>query len=214
MNGNIISSTELNILAAAEKLFLEKGFKAASTTEIAREAGCNQALVHYYFRTKENLFDKIFYAKFETVMDFIDRSIRDDSNIFNSISSIIDEYFHFLTENPKIPYFLFNELTQNQERRKYIREVFLSSERGQTVFSRLQSMVERAIHTGTIREIDPLDLIIDGMSLVVFSFIAAPIFIDLLGRDGNTASEFLEHRKKEITTLLINGLMPVGTTAG
>lgn len=214
MNGNIISSTELNILAAAEKLFLEKGFKAASTTEIAREAGCNQALVHYYFRTKENLFDKIFYAKFETVMDFIDRSIRDDSNIFNSISSIIDEYFHFLTENPKIPYFLFNELTQNQERRKYIREVFLSSERGQTVFSRLQSMVERAIRTGTIREIDPLDLIIDGMSLVVFSFIAAPIFIDLLGRDGNTASEFLEHRKKEIITLLINGLMPVGTTAG
>lgn len=101
MNGNIISSTELNILAAAEKLFLEKGFKAASTTEIAREAGCNQALVHYYFRTKENLFDKIFYAKFETVMDFIDRSIRDDSNIFNSISSIIDEYFHFLTENPR-----------------------------------------------------------------------------------------------------------------
>lgn len=75
-------------------------------------------------------------------------------------------------------------------------------------------MVERAIRTGTIREIDPLDLIIDGMSLVVFSFIAAPIFIDLLGRDGNTASEFLEHRKKEITTLLINGLMPVGTTAG
>ena len=174
----------------------------------------NQALVHYYFRTKENLFDKIFYAKFETVMDFIDRSIRDDSNIFNSISSIIDEYFHFLTENPKIPYFLFNELTQNQERRKYIREVFLSNERGQTVFSRLQSMVERAIRTGTIREIDPLDLIIDGMSLVVFSFIAAPIFIDLLGRDGNTASEFLEHRKKEIITLLINGLMPVGTTAG
>lgn len=214
MNGNIISSTELNILAAAEKLFLEKGFKAASTTEIAREAGCNQALVHYYFRTKENLFDKIFYAKFETVMDFIDRSIRDDSDIFKSISSIIGAYFHFLTENPKIPYFLFNELTQNRERRKYIREVFLSNERGQTVFSRLQSMVERAIRTGTIREIDPLDLIIDGMSLVVFSFIAAPIFIDLLGRDGNTASEFLEHRKKEIITLLINGLMPVGTTAG
>ena len=215
MNGNIISSTELNILAAAaEKLFLEKGFKAASTTEIAREAGCNQALVHYYFRTKENLFNMIFYAKFETVMDFIDRSIRDDSDIFKSISSIIGAYFHFLTENPKIPYFLFNELTQNRERRKYIREVFLSSKRGQTVFSRLQSMVERGNRTGTIREIDPLDLIIDGMSLVVFSFIAAPIFIDLLGRDGNTASEFLEHRKKEITTLLINGLRPAGETSG
>ena len=54
---------EIQILETAEKLFLEKGFASTSTTEIAREVGCNQALVHYYFRTKENLFNTIFEQK-------------------------------------------------------------------------------------------------------------------------------------------------------
>jgi TetR/AcrR family transcriptional regulator len=54
---------EQAILEAAEKLFLEKGFAMTSTTEIAREAGCNQALVHYYFRTKAKLFDSVFEKK-------------------------------------------------------------------------------------------------------------------------------------------------------
>ena len=60
--GNTTSNTEQQILASAEKLFLQKGFSATSTTDIARDAGCNQALVHYYFRTKENLFNRIFDA--------------------------------------------------------------------------------------------------------------------------------------------------------
>ena len=61
-------STEQLILEAAEKLFLEKGFAMTSTTEIARVAGCNQALVHYYFRTKENLFQSIFENKFRMLI--------------------------------------------------------------------------------------------------------------------------------------------------
>ena len=58
------SNTEQQILASAEKLFLQKGFSATSTTDIARDAGCNQALVYYYFRTKGNLLNRIFDAKF------------------------------------------------------------------------------------------------------------------------------------------------------
>lgn len=56
-------SMESIILETAERLFLDKGFALTSTTEIAREAGCNQALVHYYFRTKEQLFIRIFEEK-------------------------------------------------------------------------------------------------------------------------------------------------------
>jgi AcrR family transcriptional regulator len=64
MDINSESSMEQSILDAAEKLFLEKGFAATSTTQIAKEVGCNQALVHYYFRTKDNLFNRIFEKKF------------------------------------------------------------------------------------------------------------------------------------------------------
>lgn len=214
MNGNIISSTELNILAAAEKLFLEKGFKAASTTEIAREAGCNQALVHYYFRTKENLFNRIFDAKFDSVMDFIDSSMKDDSDIFGNIRNAVGAYFRYLSENAYTPQFIFNELMQNPVRRRHIREAFLTSRRSSQVFARIQAMVEKAAEAGTIRKIDPLDLIFDGMSLVVFSFITAPAFVDLLGRDSSSLNNFLEHRKEEIITLLTQGLRPASSDTG
>ena len=69
-------SMEERILACAERLFLNKGYNLTSMTEIAREAGCTQALVHYYFRTKENLFSNIFESKFHLFIDCIVRSRR------------------------------------------------------------------------------------------------------------------------------------------
>ena len=197
------TSTESNILAAAEKLFLERGFKSTSTTDIAREVGCNQALVHYYFRTKENLFNKIFYAKFETVMRFIDSSMRDDS----------EAYFKFLSANPNMPYFIFNELIRDPDRRKTVRNNLIRHQSNLQVLNRLNDMVHNAVKKGQIRDIDPLDLIFDAISLVVFSFISAPIFIDLLGRDASCTEEFIRHRKEEICILLTRGLLPDTNTA-
>ena len=208
-----ITSTESNILAAAEKLFLERGFKSTSTTDIAREVGCNQALVHYYFRTKENLFNKIFYAKFETVMRFIDSSMRDDSDIFQNIRNIIEAYFNFLSANPNMPYFIFNELIRDPSRRKTVRNNLIRHQSNLQVLNRLNDMVHNAVKKGQIRDIDPLDLIFDAISLVVFSFISAPIFVDLLGRDSSCMEEFIRHRKEEICTLLTQGLLPDTNTA-
>ncbi len=207
------TSTESNILAAAEKLFLERGFKSTSTTDIAMEAGCNQALVHYYFRTKENLFNKIFYAKFETVMRFIDSSMRDDSDIFQNIRNITEAYFKFLSANPNMPYFIFNELIRDPDRRETVRNNLISCQSNLQVLTRFKSMVDNAVKDGQIRDIDPFDLIFDAISLVVFSFISAPIFIDLLGRDSSCMEEFISHRKEEICILLTRGLLPDTNTA-
>ena len=209
MNGDITSKTELQILASAEKLFLQKGFRSTSTTDIARDAGCNQAMIHYYFRTKENLFNRIFHAKFETVMDFIDRSLRDDKDIFGNLQCIIGAYFDFLSDNPRLSYFILEELAENPQRRKYVRTVFLASPARQQVYSRFRHMVGNAVQDGEIRDIDPIDLILDGISLVAFSFISAPIFSDLLGRDPGEARAYLDHRRDEVTTLLLNGLRPL-----
>ena len=214
MSSSTTSNTEQQILASAEKLFLQKGFSATSTTDIARDAGCNQALVHYYFRTKENLFNKIFDAKFDSVMDFIDSSMKDDSDIFGNIRNAVGAYFRYLSENAYTPQFIFNELMQNPVRRRHIREAFLTNRRSSEVFSKIQVMVEKAVNTGIIRRIDPLDLIFDGISLVVFSFITAPAFVDLLGRDSSSLNDFIEHRKEEIITLLTYGLKPASPDAG
>ncbi len=179
MRENITSKTELQILASAEKLFLEKGFKSTSITDIARDAGCNQALVHYYFRTKENLFKRIFDNKFELMIEFIDSNLKDECDIFENLNGLINAYLDFI------------------------------SQKGQEVFLRFCGLAQRAVREGSIRDIDPLDLIFDILSLAVFSFIATPILIDLLGRDQAGRKEFAEHRKEEIITLLTQGLKPL-----
>ena len=209
MRENITSKTELQILASAEKLFLEKGFKSTSTTDIARDAGCNQALVHYYFRTKENLFKRIFDNKFELMIEFIDSNLKDECDIFENLNGLINAYLDFISQNPNTPYFLLNEFFDNPERRTHIRKTFLTSQKGQEVFLRFCGLAQRAVREGSIRDIDPLDLIFDILSLAVFSFIATPILIDLLGRDQAGRKEFAEHRKEEIITLLTQGLKPL-----
>ncbi len=55
------SSTEQNILNAAISVFQKKGMAGARMQEIADEAGINKAMLHYYYRSKQLLFDAVFY---------------------------------------------------------------------------------------------------------------------------------------------------------
>ena len=81
---------EKRILWVAERLFLEKGFSGTSTTEIAKNVGCNQTLIHYYFRTKEKLFWDVFAPKMEQVVEYLDAPLDESLNFLDRISNIID----------------------------------------------------------------------------------------------------------------------------
>ena len=109
---------EAKILQTAEELFLEKGFDATSTTDIARKVGCNQALVHYYYRTKENLFFQIFSKKFNLLMSYINSGAQGADSLEQVIQRFIDFYFHILSSNRNLPFFMINELIMNPERRR------------------------------------------------------------------------------------------------
>ena len=100
------SQVEEQILRAAEELFMEKGFDAVSTTDIARKVGCNQALVHYYFRTKDNLFLQVFLQKFSIIMSKISSEITpNEHDFFVILDRFIDTYFEMLSENRTLPFF-------------------------------------------------------------------------------------------------------------
>ena len=117
------SQVEEQILRAAEELFMEKGFDAVSTTDIARKVGCNQALVHYYFRTKDNLFLQVFLQKFSIIMSKISSEItQNEHDFFVILDRFIDTYFEMLSENRTLPFFLVNELLLRPERREIVRE--------------------------------------------------------------------------------------------
>ena len=98
----IETPTEKQILTAAAELFLEKGYRAASTTAIAKRAGCNQALIYYYFRSKENLFGKVFSSKTEQIFSKIAEPFSKKQDIFSTIRAIIAAYFDFLRQNERL----------------------------------------------------------------------------------------------------------------
>ena len=110
------SNTEQLIIETAERLFLEKGFAMTTTTEIAKEVGCNQALVHYYYRTKDKLFDAIFEKKIKMFISTL-LQIGDDNIPFEEkLKRKIEAHFDMIKANPKIPFLFFNELTTNPKR--------------------------------------------------------------------------------------------------
>ncbi len=200
-------SLEEQILAAAEELFVERGFAATSTTDIARKVGCNQALVHYYYRTKERLFEQIFLKKFEYILSCIN-TFEFSGSITELLTSFVNLYFDFLNQSRKLPSFIINELITNEKRREFIREKFVENEHRQVVYRRIDAMVQSEVARGSIRQVETIDLLINIISLTVSSFIALPIYADLLQKSDAELDEFIAHRKREVVTLLLNGMRP------
>lgn len=184
--------TETLILQAAETEFLDKGFSAAKTTEIAKAAGVTHAMLHYYFRTKENLFDMIVNDKLNQLSDILLNVIGNpDLPLKERISCGIERHFDFLMANPKLPRFIINELAVNPQRIDIIRDKLL--EKAGKVLDNLQAELDN--RPGA--KINGIMLLADIVSLNVFPFVAAPIMMSVAGNRFNDLKQLLEMRKKE-----------------
>jgi AcrR family transcriptional regulator len=199
-------STEQLILETAEKLFLEKGFAMTSTTEIARIAGCNQALVHYYFRTKENLFQSIFENKFRMLISTLPIDNQSNKSFEEKLASIVEAHFELIRSNPKLPFLIFNELITNPQRLKSLKEKL--GEIPRPMFLQLQLQLQEEINKGRIRQINILDLLLTMLSLNVMIFLGTPIIKNILQLSDNELNDLYEHRKKENVTIVLNSLRP------
>ena len=199
-------STEQLILETAEKLFLEKGFAMTSTTEIARIAGCNQALVHYYFRTKENLFQSIFENKFRMLISTLPIDNQSNKSFEEKLASIVEAHFELIRSNPKLPFLIFNELITNPQRLKSLKEKL--GEIPRPMFLQLQLQLQEEINKGRIRQINILDLLLTMLSLNVMIFLGTPIIQNIVQLSDNEINDLYEHRKKENVTIVLNSLRP------
>lgn len=197
---------ELSILYAAEELFLEKGFNGVSTTEIASKVGCNQALVHYYYRTKANLFQKVFENKLRYLVSIFE-IVEDDSLSFEEKLVIkIKSHFDELAKYPLLPIFVLNEIRNNSSTLNIIRESF--KQKAPDLINKLEEELKIEIEAGRIRNISAFDLLINIISLNIFVFLARPIMEYILALDEEKKNEMLEHRKQEIVNTILNSLRP------
>ena len=199
-------SMELRIREVAQELFFKQGYAATSTTQIAHEVGCTQALVHYYYRTKENLFRQIFLEQIEAALNVISRSLVSEESFENFLRSAISLYFDTLMQNPRLPYFVLEELVSNPERRKYLRENFVKKPGYAMLYMQLEARVKAEQQAGRLAKVDAFDIMMSVASLTVFTFISLPMYQDLLSRTDEQVREFVGHRKEEVTRLVLAGI--------
>ena len=193
---------EQQILAAAEQEFLAKGYDGARTTSIAQAAGVTHAMLHYYFRTKEQLFERIVDEKFETMSHSMFAIMGDPSlPIVERIKGGIEVHFDFVAQNPLLPRFVINEIISRPERYdvlyKRVGAIIDNVYRG------LQSEIDRSAERGEIERVDIKMLFISIMSLNIFTFLAYPFMEPLMGELMVNRERFLAERKAEnIETIL------------
>ena len=195
-------SKEQLILAAAEQEFLTKGYDGARTTSIAQAAGVTHAMLHYYYRTKEQLFERIVDEKFETMSHSMFAIMGDPSlPIVERIKGGIEAHFDFVAQNPLLPRFVINEIISRPERYdvlyKRVGAIIDNVYRG------LQSEINRSAERGEIERVDIKMLFISIMSLNIFTFLAYPFMEPLMGELMANRERFLAERKAEnIETIL------------
>lgn len=150
------SNTEQSILKSAEKEFLKKGFSGSKTTEIAKEAGVTHAMLHYYFRTKENLFNKVFEEKAKQLADTFLSRVDESLPFLEKIKCFIEAHFDLLTANPELPLFIYREILTNECGKEICRKTLFPNFR--LAISLLDRSLQEEIKKGTVRPVKAEDL--------------------------------------------------------
>jgi AcrR family transcriptional regulator len=198
------NNMEEQILLVAKELFMQNGYEGVSTTQVAKAVGCNQALVHYYYRTKQNLFKIICQQEIQKMLKILADIPQEDISFENFIEKIIDAQIGFLKNNPDAPFFIIGELRHNSEVLKMMRELF--SEFGKEILSKIRMFVEMKQRKGELNDVSIEDLLIDIVSLDVMSFVGQVLFTQILEMDSQTQEAFLERRKIHIKKLILSNI--------
>lgn len=193
---------EEQILMAAEKLFVDRGFNMTSVADIAREAQCNTALVHYYFRTKKNLFQTIFVEKMRLLIENLTNiPFKAELTFEDKLRSMITTHFDFICQNPRLPYMILSEIDRDPSIILPIKDKVegLAS----YALGVLQKELDAEADAGKIRRIKAFDLFLSIASLNVVTFMIAPLVEAFEKPD---IADFVEQRRWEITRIIINSL--------
>jgi len=199
-------STEQSILESAEKLFLDKGYAKTSTTAIASLAGCNQALVHYYYRSKENLFRTIFENKAKMFVSSLFLGDEEQIPFEEKMKKRISTHFEMVKANKKLPVLLFNEIATNTDlAEKLVQNI---GHLPLDMVAKIQLELDDEFEKGTICKTDAKTLLFQIFSSNVMTFLSAPLFKLLVQASDEQFEHLLEKRKAENIKFILKSLKP------
>ena len=203
MENKYSTNTENKILKAAKKVFIQKGLSGTRMHEIAHEARINKSLLHYYFRTKEKLFEAVFQYAFYKFVPKIKEVMNSDVSLYEKIELIADQYISVLMKNQFIPLFVLHEINRNPDR---LYGLLTNAGINPEEFT---DQIQREMEKENIKDLNPTQLIINLLALCIFPVAARPLMQRVFFNNNKKQyRQFLESRKKDIPAFIINSIKP------
>ncbi|QJP34716.1 TetR/AcrR family transcriptional regulator [Nonlabens sp. Ci31] len=193
--------TEVQILEAAKKVFQSKGMDGARMQEIADKAGINKAMLHYYYRSKQLLFEAVFNQAFSLLAPQLNVVLNDDSSIEEKVKNFTSNYITFMIKHPYLPNFIIQELNRNQDFIKKLKE--------NTGFPNLEKFkikVDEEVNKGLLKPIEADQLFVNIIALNIFPFLGKPLIKAFTDKDEKAYLKFVEDRKTEVANFIINAI--------
>ena len=194
--------TEEKIFEAATDVFVDKGMDGARMQDIATHAGINKALLHYYFRTKDQLFNAVFEMIARKVLKKFAPVFDEKLSLEAKIRFFFREHITFLQENPRLPGFLLNEVNRNPERiKKLLKNVDFD-----VLWSKLYEQHKEELEKYNITQATMPQVMVSIAAISVFPFAARGIIEGILDKGGINFNEFIEQRKEFAAEFVIKSL--------
>ena len=194
-------NTEDQILEAAKNVFQSKGMDGARMQEIADKAGINKAMLHYYYRSKQLLFEAVFKNAFSLLAPQLNAVLNDDSSIEDKIRNFTSNYISFIVKHPYLPNFIIQELNRNHD---FILK--MKDNNGFPNIEKFKKQVDDEVTKGLIKPISAEQLFINIMALNIFPFVAKPLIMAFTNSDDKHYKQLMEERKTEVANFIINSI--------
>jgi AcrR family transcriptional regulator len=186
-------SAEEKIKEAARKLFTERGFAAVKTRDIAEEAGLNLALLNYYFRSKQKLFDIIMVENFQKFVEQLIPIMGNENIPLDEIlAQVTASYIDMLKQNPDLPFFILNEMRGQSSKLEFVREKMTA------VRAAFLGRIEDKILKKKISRATNGHMMMNFMGLIIFPFVAQPLVMKVNNFSKKEYDDLMEERKKLI----------------
>ena len=192
---------EEQILEAAKEVFQQKGMDGARMQEIADQAGINKAMLHYYYRSKQLLFEAVFSNAFALLAPQLNKILNDDSSIEEKVRNFSFNYISFISKHPYLPNFIIQEMNRNP---KFFEKIQQNA--AFPTLEKFNAQVALEVEQGILRPIDGNQLFMHILSLNIFPFIASPLIQGFLRIDDKEFKKVVEARKTEVAEFIINSI--------
>src|SRR6266536_6231053 len=203
--------TERRILDAAHTIFLRRGTAGARMQDIAAEAGVNQALLHYYFRSKDRLSEAVFRRAAAELFPRVIEVMASAAALEEKVARVVHLELDHLSRTPYLPGYIIGELTHHPDRARQLMSALTgmaADEVRPTVLNTLRRQLEAGARAGPVRRIAAEQFTVNLISLCIFPFAARPVLFALLGLNERGFDRFIAERRRELAAFFLRAIRP------